>query len=62
MTWRNFKAYFDPHIWVRDPSAAWARCVTCGQRATLTYMAIRERDLYPEWWLLSDGTVRIGGG
>ncbi len=60
MTWRNFTAYFDPHLWVRDPLAAWVSCTTCNDRRSMTWMATHERHLNPEWWLLPDGSIRIG--
>ena len=29
MTWRKFKAYFDPHVWIRNPAMRATICDTC---------------------------------
>ena len=60
MTWRNFKAYFDIHTWTRRGSSLWGLCSVCGEVRDPVWMLAREDALYPRWWLMRDGSIRIG--
>ena len=60
MTWRNFKAYFDTHIWTMNRAWSWHTCSVCGEVRTRKWMIAHEADLYPQWWLMRDGSIRIG--